>query len=262
MLLLLICKSFVWVNAFWCFQVFRSLYDLHYNYIRRVTVCVLGSSGTDNIVWAYMGPILSATFSALWVLPLFVLSKVVNGFWFQARAVFFIIFYLNWLKWCYFQHFINFPLIVWLISLIQYMIMIMFYVLCFTYVLSLKFWFVAQKSYFSHCRKQFLSPFPFLFDTIFYCNNLWWQCVQLYVWITQDIADAAYRKRRGRPHLPGLGKAIADMLFSLLLQGLFLIQVNIIPEQNPSFVWKFFLHLWTINLPDVEFVTVVWTTIS
>jgi len=50
---------------------------------------VLGSSGTDNIVWAYMGPILSATFSALWVLPLFVLSKVVNGFWFQARAVFF-----------------------------------------------------------------------------------------------------------------------------------------------------------------------------
>jgi len=41
----------------------------------------------------------------------------------------------------------------------------------------------------------------------------------------QDIADAAYRKRRGRPQLPGLGKAIADILFSLLLQGLFLIQV-------------------------------------
>jgi len=41
----------------------------------------------------------------------------------------------------------------------------------------------------------------------------------------QDIADAAYRKRRGRPQLPGLGKVIADILFSLLLQGLFLIQV-------------------------------------
>jgi len=46
------------------------------------------------------------------------------------------------------------------------------------------------------------------------------------MWIAQDIADAAYRKRRGRPQLPGLGKVIADILFSLLLQGLFLIQVN------------------------------------
>ena len=59
------------------------------SFTKFVTVCVLGSSGTDNIVWAYMGPILSATFSALWVLPLFVLSKVVNGFWFQVRAVFY-----------------------------------------------------------------------------------------------------------------------------------------------------------------------------
>ena len=50
----------------------------------------LGNSGTDNIVWAYIGPILSATFGALWVLPLFVLSKVVNGFWFQVC--------LSWLK--------------------------------------------------------------------------------------------------------------------------------------------------------------------
>lgn len=43
----------------------------------------------------------------------------------------------------------------------------------------------------------------------------------------QDIADAAYRKKRGRPQLPSLGKAVADILFSLLLQGLFLLQVNI-----------------------------------
>lgn len=62
-----------------------------YVYEMSVVVCtfVLGTSGTDNIVWTYMGPILSATFSALWVLPLFMLSKVVNGFWFQACAVFF-----------------------------------------------------------------------------------------------------------------------------------------------------------------------------
>jgi len=45
--------------------------------------------------------------------------------------------------------------------------------------------------------------------------------------LKQDIADAAYRKRRGRPQLPGLGKVIADVLFSLLLQGLFLIQVTV-----------------------------------
>jgi len=53
-----------------------------------VILCVSGSSGVDSVVWAYMGPILSVTFSALWVLPLFVLSKVVNGFWFQVHVVF------------------------------------------------------------------------------------------------------------------------------------------------------------------------------
>lgn len=56
-----------------------------------VVCVVLGSSGTDNIVWAYMAPILSATFSALWVLPLFLLSKVVNGFWFQVCVIYFFI---------------------------------------------------------------------------------------------------------------------------------------------------------------------------
>ncbi len=49
----------------------------------------------------------------------------------------------------------------------------------------------------------------------------------------QDIADAAYKRSRGRPlTMPGLGNMIADMLFSLLLQSLFLIQgvlANLLP---------------------------------
>ncbi|WAR04289.1 EI24-like protein [Mya arenaria] len=39
-----------------------------------------------------------------------------------------------------------------------------------------------------------------------------------------DIADAAYRKSRGRPQLPNVSIFIADMLFSLLIQTFFLLQ--------------------------------------
>ena len=68
--------------------MFSSIVKIVMNDLCNSCDCVfVGSSGTDNVVWAYMGPILSATFSALWVLPLFVLSKVVNGFWFQACAL-------------------------------------------------------------------------------------------------------------------------------------------------------------------------------
>ncbi|CAC5390922.1 EI24 [Mytilus coruscus] len=50
------------------------------------TELIFSSSGTEVSVWSYMVPVLSWTFSALWILPLFVLSKIVNCFWFQDIA--------------------------------------------------------------------------------------------------------------------------------------------------------------------------------
>lgn len=43
----------------------------------------------------------------------------------------------------------------------------------------------------------------------------------------QDIADAAYYFRKGRPTLiPSLSKLLADVVFSLIVQSLFLFQVS------------------------------------
>lgn len=85
---------------------------------------LLSVSGNSS-KWDWIHPILSFVFSMIWILPLFLLSKIVNGLWFQ------------------------------------------------------------------------------------------------------DIADSAYRFRIGRPQLlPSISKYIADLLFNLLVQTLFLVQVS------------------------------------
>lgn len=53
--------------------------------LQWLTAVLAGRTGT-GLVWEWIGPMLSWTFSALWILPLFILSKIVNCFWFQDIA--------------------------------------------------------------------------------------------------------------------------------------------------------------------------------
>lgn len=93
-----------------------------------IITVMFGGSQAVNAIWSWLQPLLSYTFQTLWVLPLFLLSKVVNSLWFQ------------------------------------------------------------------------------------------------------DIADLAYRQIRGRPPqlLPSLSRMLADTLFSVLVQALFLIQSQLV----------------------------------
>lgn len=51
-----------------------------------LTIIFDHSPGMDLAVWSWIQPFLSLTFSTIWVLPLFLLSRIVNSLWFQDIA--------------------------------------------------------------------------------------------------------------------------------------------------------------------------------
>ncbi|XP_022814882.1 etoposide-induced protein 2.4 homolog [Spodoptera litura] len=55
--------------------------------VKYLVIVVFGHNpGVAHNVWAWMQPFLSMTFRMIWVLPLFLLSKLVNSLWFQDIA--------------------------------------------------------------------------------------------------------------------------------------------------------------------------------
>jgi len=52
---------------------------------------LLGETSNVNNFWYWLHLFLKWTFDSLWVLPLFLLSRIVNALWFQVSIIFFIL---------------------------------------------------------------------------------------------------------------------------------------------------------------------------
>jgi len=54
-------------------------------FVKYLLTIIFGHSpGMGLTVWSWIQPFLSLTFGTIWVLPLFLLSRIVNSLWFQV----------------------------------------------------------------------------------------------------------------------------------------------------------------------------------
>lgn len=55
--------------------------------LQYLLTLVLGQSSIAQTVWSWSMPLLKLTFGTLWVIPLFLLSKIINTLYFQVSIV-------------------------------------------------------------------------------------------------------------------------------------------------------------------------------